>query len=230
MKQFRLFMFLSLLVFSGAQAQDPYPFSVGLSIMPRMCTYQATASPKDETHGMAFSGIPDIGLSIYIPASKRVRVGVTADIAYATYKNNYTKGSIDISRTFNYLTLTPGLSYSLFTFGIALGLPIGYERKITNSGIVEEEHWPVIEPGSNPPTIIERYGNGKLGMAMVIEPRVGISYPIMMHNDSRLNVNANIGMMMNNLFKDEYYPTTNLQQYNASMISFAVGVQYLFGL
>jgi len=229
MKHFLLYCLIGIITVFELYAEEPYPFSIGLSAMPRISIYNAT-SPVDETHGMAFSGVPDIGLSIYVPASRRERVGITADIAYATYKNSYTKTNTDYARTFNYLTITPGLSYSFFTVGIAVGVPIGYERKNVTSGAVEEEGWPVIDPGSNPPKTIIKYGNGKDNMSLLIEPRVGISYPVMNNNGSRLNVNANIGLMMNNLYKDEYYPTTNLQQFNASMMSFAVGVQYLFGL
>ena len=229
MKHFLLFCLIGILTVSELYAEEPYPFSIGLSAMPRISMYNAT-SPADETHGMAFSGVPDIGLSIYIPASRRERVGITMDIAYATYKNSYTKSSVDFARTFNYLTITPGLSYSFFTVGIAVGLPIGYQRKNITSGAVEEEGWSVIKSGSNPPEKITKYGNGKDNMSLLIEPRVGICYPVMSNNGSRLNVNANIGLMMNNLYKDEYYPTTNLQQFNASMMSFALGVQYMFGL
>ena len=50
------------------------------------------------------------------------------------------------------------------------------------------------------------------------------------HAGSQLNLNAQVGLMLSNVFKEEYYPTANLQNLNGTMMSISLGVQYMFAL
>jgi len=204
------------------------PFKIGAHTQVRMSSFSNEA--KSEEHGFSFSGTPDMGVSVYIPASKKNAVGITADITLANFQNTYTSGSnkVEYTRTFNYLMLVPGINFENVTFGIAIGLPMGYHRHNNATDVAEEEMWTFLQSGS--PTPVTKTGDGKAGMNMVIEPRLGYSYPVMNNAGSQLNLNAQVGLILSNVFKEEYYPTANLQNLNGTMMSISLGVQYMFAL
>ena len=208
--------------------KNPNPFKIGLQSQVRLSSFSNDA--KSEVHGFTFSGTPDIGVSVYLPVSKKNAVGITADISLANYQNTYTSGSnnIGFTRTFNYLMIVPGIKFEHVTFGIGIGLPMGYHRHNNVTDLAEEEQWSFLQSGSPTPTTVT--GDGKAGMNMIIEPRLGYSYPVMSNSDSQLNLNAQVGLMLSNVFKEEYYPTANLQSYNGTMMSISLGVQYMFAL
>ena len=208
--------------------KNPNPFKIGLQSQVRLSSFSNDA--KSEVHGFTFSGTPDIGLSVYLPVSKKNAVGITADISLANYQNTYTSGSdnIGFTRTFNYLMIVPGIKFEHVTFGIGIGLPMGYHRHNNVTDLAEEEKWSFLQSGSSISTTVT--GDGKAGMNMIIEPRLGYSYPVMSNSDSQLNLNAQVGLMLSNVFKEEYYPTANLQSYNGTMMSISLGVQYMFAL
>ncbi len=212
----------------GEVKKNPNSLKVGLQTQVRMSSFSNDS--KTEEHGFTFSGTPDIGVSVYIPASKKNQVGVTADISLANYQNTYTSGSnkIEFTRTFNYLMITPGINFENVTFGIGIGLPMGYHRHNNVTDAAEEESWSFLQSGS--PTPITVTGDGKSGMNMIIEPKLGYSYPVLNNSGTQLNVNAQVGLMLSNVFKDEYYPTSNLQSLNGTMMSVSLGVQYMFAL
>ena len=204
------------------------PFKIGVQSQVRMSSF--SNDTKSEEHGFTFSGTPDIGVSVYIPASKKNAVGITADISLANFQNTYTSGSnkIEFTRTFNYLMIVPGINVENVTFGLGIGLPMGYHRHNNVTDAAEEETWSFLQSGSPTPTIVT--GDGKAGMNMILEPRLGYSYPVMNNSDSQLNLNAQVGLMLSNVFKEEYYPTANLQNLNGTMMSISLGVQYMFAL
>ena len=208
--------------------KNPNPFKIGLQSQVRLSSFSNDA--KFEVHGFTFSGTPDIGVSVYLPVSKKNAVGITADISLANYQNTYTSGSdnIGFTRTFNYLMIVPGIKFEHVTFGIGIGLPMGYHRHNNVTDLAEEEKWSFLQSGSSISTTVT--GDGKAGMNMIIEPRLGYSYPVMSNSDSQLNLNAQVGLMLSNVFKEEYYPTANLQSYNGTMMSISLGVQYMFAL
>jgi hypothetical protein len=212
----------------GEVKKNPNSLKIGLQTQVRMSSFSNDS--KTEEHGFTFSGTPDIGVSVYIPASKKNHVGVTADISLANYQNTYTSGSnkIEFTRTFNYLMITPGINFENVTFGIGIGLPMGYHRHNNVTDAAEEESWSFLQSGS--PTPITVTGDGKSGMNMIIEPKLGYSYPVLNNSGTQLNVNAQVGLMLSNVFKDEYYPTSNLQSLNGTMMSVSLGVQYMFAL
>jgi hypothetical protein len=204
------------------------PFKIGVQSQVRMSSF--SNDTKSEEHGFTFSGTPDIGVSVYIPASKKNAVGITADISLANFQNTYTSGSnkIEFTRTFNYLMIVPGINFENVTFGLGIGLPMGYHRHNNATDAAEEETWSFLQSGS--PTPVTVTGDGKAGMNMILEPRLGYSYPVMSNSDSQLNLNAQVGLMLSNVFKEEYYPTANLQNLNGTMMSISLGVQYMFAL
>jgi hypothetical protein len=204
------------------------PFKIGVQSQVRMSSF--SNDTKSEEHGFTFSGTPDIGVSVYIPASKKNAVGITADISLANFQNTYTSGSnkIEFTRTFNYLMIVPGINVENVTFGLGIGLPMGYHRHNNATDAAEEETWTFLQSGLPTPTTVT--GDGKAGMNMIIEPRLGYSYPVMSNSDSQLNLNAQVGLMLSNVFKEEYYPTANLQNLNGTMMSISLGVQYMFAL
>ena len=216
-------------LFDFAIAQEPPAkkhFKIGVHAWSRMSSFSNDS--RNEEHGMTISGVPDLGLSVYHPISKKGNVGLTADISLANYKNTYTSGVNEYSRTFNYLMITPGVNFENATLGVAIGLPMGYHRHNNTKDIEEEETWSYFQGSSQTPTVT--VGDGKNGMNMIIEPRLGYSYPVMNSGGSQLNVNGHIGLMLSNVFKDEYYPTSNLQSLNGTMLSISLGVQYMIGL
>jgi hypothetical protein len=204
------------------------PFKIGLHTQVRMSQFSNDA--KSEEHGFTFSGVPDFGLSVYLPMHKKNAVGISADISLANYQNTYTSGTnkIEFTRTFNYLMIVPGINFENVTFGIGIGLPMGYHRHNNVTDLAEEEKWTFLQSGS--PTPITVTGDGKAGMNMILEPRLGYSYPVMSNSGSQLNLNAQVGLMLSNVFKEEYYPTANLQNLNGTMMSISLGVQYMFAL
>ena len=203
------------------------PFKIGVQSQVRMS--QFSNDEKREEHGFTFSGVPDFGLSVYLPMHKKNAVGITADISLANYQNTYTSiNKIEFTRTFNYLMIVPGINFENVTFGIGIGLPMGYHRHNNVTDAAEEETWSFLQSGSPTPTIVT--GDGKAGMNMILEPRLGYSYPVMSNSDSQLNLNAQVGLMLSNVFKEEYYPTANLQNLNGTMMSISLGVQYMFAL
>jgi hypothetical protein len=218
----------------AASAADPYPFSVGAGLFGRF-SLNTGKVPVAESHSMAFAGMPDLGASVYIPISRKERVGVVADIAYATYAQSYSRTlgtkTTDYTRTVNYLTITPGISFEPFYMAVAIGLPMGTERKNKTEGTVEEESFTVIKPGSNPPMPEQITPSAKDNLNMLIEPRVGIIWPLFHNQGSgRLNLTAHVGYMVTTLFKESYYPQASLTQYNPSFFSFGLGVQYMLEL
>ena len=203
------------------------PFKIGVQSQVRMS--QFSNDEKREEHGFTFSGVPDFGLSVYLPMHKKNAVGITADISLANYQNTYTSiNKIEFTRTFNYLMIVPGINFENVTFGIGIGLPMGYNRHNNVTDAAEEETWSFLQSGSPTPTIVT--GDGKAGMNMILEPRLGYSYPVMSNSGSQLNLNAQVGLMLSNVFKEEYYPTANLQNLNGTMMSISLGVQYMFAL
>jgi hypothetical protein len=204
------------------------PLKVGAYTGIRFSTFSNDA--KLEEHGFTFSGTPDFGASVYFPLHKKNPVGLTADILLANFQDTYTAGNAktEYTRTFSYLMIVPGINFENVTFGIGIGIPMGYHRHNNVTDTEEEESWSFYEGGATNPTTVQ--GDGKSGMNLIIEPRLGYSFPVMVHSGSQLNVNAHIGLMMSNVFKDEYYPTSNLQSFNGTMMSVALGVQYMFAL
>jgi hypothetical protein len=169
------------------------PFKIGVQSQVRMSSF--SNDTKSEEHGFTFSGTPDIGVSVYIPASKKNAVGITADISLANFQNTYTSGSnkIEFTRTFNYLMIVPGINVENVTFGLGIGLPMGYHRHNNVTDAAEEEKWSFLQSGSPTPTTVT--GDGKAGMNMIIEPRLGYSYPVMNNSGSQLNLNAQVGLI-----------------------------------
>ena len=223
-----LFLALVVVVISTPLfASEANPFAVGAHTQVRMTSYSCDQSA--ETHGMSFSGMPDIGINAYIPVHKKNPVGITLDLALANYKNNYTASSVDYSRSLSYLTITPGIAFDYATFGIAIGLPMGYKRMNETSGAEENDKWSYLGSGGN--TFEKTGDNAKDMMNMSIEARLGAAYPIMKQADgSRLNLTGHVGYMVTKLFKEGYYPTTNTERSNGSMWSIALGMQYYFVL
>lgn len=214
----------------NASLKSSNPIKIGGHTQIRMS--QFSNDSKAEEHGFTFSGTPDIGVSVYYPLHKKNAVGLTADITLANYQNTYTAtaGTVktDFTRTFNYLMIVPGINFENVTFGIGIGLPMGYHRHNNTTDAAQEESWTFLQGGSaNPVTVT---GDGKNGMNMILEPRLGYSYPIQITDGSQLNVNGNVGLMLSNVFKDEYYPTSNLQSLNGTMLSVSLGIQYMFAL
>ncbi|MFM8279980.1 MAG: hypothetical protein ACKN9Y_00080 [Bacteroidota bacterium] len=222
-------VFMAICLFGSVFAQDKptgKPIFIGVHAWSRMASFSNDS--RNEEHGMTFSGIPDLGLSFIHPISKKSNVGFTTDISLANYKNTYTSGANEYSRTFNYLMITPGIEVENVTLGVGIGLPMGYHRHNNTSDAEEEETWSYFQGSNQTPTVT--VGDGKNGMNMVLEPRIGYSHVIMQNGGSKLHVHGHIGLMLSNVFKDEYYPTSNLQSLNGTMMSFTVGVQYLIGL
>lgn len=229
-------LLLSLIILNTAIGQvsdagkSSNPLKIGAHLSSRFSSFSNDS--KSEEHGFTFSGTPDIGISVYYPLHKKNAVGLTADITLANYQNTYTATTdtvkTDFTRTFNYLMIVPGINFENVTFGIGIGLPLGYHRHNNTSDIAQEETWTYLQGGSA--TKVTVTGDGKAGMNMVLEPRLGYSQPFHIADGSQLNVNANVGLMLSNVFKDEYYPTSNLQSLNGSMLSVSLGIQYMFAL
>lgn len=229
-------LLLSLFIVNTAISQvsdagkSSNPLKIGAHLSSRFSSFSNDS--KFEEHGFTFSGTPDIGISVYYPLHKKNAVGMTMDVSLSNYQNTYTYtsgiASAEYTRTFNYLMIVPGINFENVTFGIGIGLPMGYHRHNNTKDEAQEETWTFLQGGSaNPVTVI---GDGKKGMNMVLEPRLGYSLPIQITDGSQLNVNANVGLMLSNVFKDEYYPTSNLQSLNGSMLSVSLGIQYMFAL
>jgi len=211
-----------------AEKKPSNPVKVGAYTGIRFSSFSNDS--KLEEHGFTFSGTPDFGASVYFPLHKKNSVGLTADFHLANFQNTYTAGSAktEYTRTFNYLMIVPGVNFENVTFGIGIGLPMGYHRHNNATDVAEEEKWTFLQSGS--PTPVTVTGDGKAGMNMIIEPRLGYSYPVMNNAGSQLHLNAQIGLMLSNVFKEEYYPTANLQNLNGTMMSISLGVQYMFAL
>ncbi|MFM7340530.1 MAG: hypothetical protein ACKO2H_10505 [Bacteroidota bacterium] len=130
---------MAICLFGSVFAQDKptgKPIFIGVHAWSRMASFSNDS--RNEEHGMTFSGVPDLGLSVYHPISKKGNVGLTADISLANYKNTYTSGVNEYSRTFNYLMITPGVNFENATLGVAIGLPMGYHRHNSTKDIEEE--------------------------------------------------------------------------------------------
>jgi len=230
-----------LCLISNAFAQDSQvknSFKVGVHAWSRMSLFSNDVTTEE--HGMTFSGIPDFGISAFIPISKRYEVGATADISMANYRNTYTSNKVEFTRTFNYLMITPGINFEHLTLSIAIGIPMGYHRHNNAKNVEEEEVWKSVKDSiivdatgkeiGRIPVTVNTPANGKEGMNLIIEPRLGYSFPVLKTEGSQLLLNTHLGLMMSNVFKDTYYTVSNYQTQNGTMFSFALGVQYLFSL
>ncbi len=114
-----------LLITLSAGAQDGTNLSVGafLGLKPGV---NGTDAPHGRKNKLAFSNLPDVGLSTYINWGQESVVGARVDVAYTNYTygiQNYSTGET-YDFELHYITLGPSLLVRGFMFGFNFGMPM----------------------------------------------------------------------------------------------------------
>ena len=115
------------------------PIAIGPFINLKAGTNAGTI-PTGEKTSFTFNGIPDFGVTGYLPFSKGSNVGVSLDLGYSTYaipiqpNTGATDDNSFVSKV-SYFTIAPSLNASVFTLGFAFGLPMSSNTENTSGSI-----------------------------------------------------------------------------------------------
>lgn len=168
-------------------------------------------------NAVAFNGLPDFGVTMFIPLSEENELGFCTDLALTTYA--YTMRGLQFSNEFtmkySYITLSPSFYFSSFLIGFNFGFPVAadYGAKLDASKL-----------------------------SMMVEFRLGMSLPLISDEDGRLNIIATAGYMLTGVYEDfakddpllTYMPAVPPEkitsEFNPRPISFSLGLNYMFNL
>ncbi len=215
-------------------AQDIDQLAVGVFVAGKGGMNVGKQEPKFES-GFNVNPLSDFGVTSYIPISRRKNYGVLLDVGMSSYSfsEKPVTGPTDdntIIRKFSYLTIAPSFNAYFLTFGFALGLPMGVSQKNasgTDLGTIVSRKG-FVSPGVE--GIVTR--DLKENTQMMLEIKVGTMIPILKSTTGRLNMFATAGYQISGVYKDEYYSSifSGQSAYNPSMMSFSLGVNYVFNL
>lgn len=198
-----------LLLFLGVgatYAQPNYPLSLG-PYMALKAGVNAASIPEGYKTGVAVSGLPDFGATLYVPLGRDNRLGFLADLGYSTYAYGErgvvgeSEGDLYKLQT-SYITLAPSMYISSFTIGFTFGLPVATAR-ITDDNTFDGE---------------------TDNVATLVEIQLGGMIPVMENRDGRLNILLRAGYMLTGIVSE------SSSEYNPKAATFGLGVNYLFNL
>lgn len=120
-----LLLFLTFVIKSQSQKNDNFPISIGPYIDYTM-SINGVDTPEGRKNGIAFPGLPNLGLSGYYPLSETARLGIRLDLGL----NNYSyfiesdPGGDKYLHNYSYVTLAPQYYFHGFIGGFRFGLPV----------------------------------------------------------------------------------------------------------
>ena len=211
---------LAILFFSNcfAFAQDAQLNRELLSIGPYVALkagVNGSNVQEGRKNGISFNGIPDAGISCFIPLGNEGNLVLFADLGYSRYTFNIIGVGKNDSYTneYSYITLSPNFQFGYFRIGFNLGIPL--------TGKVVDD----VKTSS---------------MNYLAEFKLTGWYPLIEDEDGKLTVFLTGSYMMTGIFLDyakddplkKQIPqipvdyTTN--KFNLRALSVSLGINYLF--
>lgn len=196
-----LFMVVSTLC-----AQRNYPVSVG-PFLTLKAGVNAASIPTGRKTGVALSGLPDFGVTGYLPLGEKSNIGILADIGYSTYaygqRNVFGDIESDLYKVqMSYLTLAPSFYLSGFYIGFDFGLPLSNSVVIDGKSI----------SGSTD------------NMSTLVELHIGGMIPVMSDKSGRLNLIIRGGYMLTGT------ASNSDSEFNPKAATAGIGLNYLFNI
>lgn len=123
-----LSVIIFLVMFFSIDLRANYPISIGPYIGLKGGV-NASDVPWLNYNGFAFSELPEMGVSTYIPFTKDVFFGGGLNFSYSTYGflMRYNSGNNEVNTThqYNYFSISPYLYAKGFILGMNIGIPLG---------------------------------------------------------------------------------------------------------
>ena len=188
------------------ESEGNYTLGVGLQIGYKMGV-NAADPPQGIKNDLGLAGIPDFGVTVYIPFDKRSKMGLVADAMYANYAfglKMYDDPNNKWTNRLNYLTLGGHFYLSGFTLGLVIGLPTGGEA-------VYESRTDEIKSDQ---------------LATMYALKIGANIPVYYDDIGRLNLVAQLGYFLSGLYSDGFGPRAN----NPHPASLMLGISYMFNM
>ncbi len=214
MKKALILAMALLMTFGAVRAEElsparNYPYGIGAYVMAK-AGVNAKNTPNGVQNGVLFNGIPDFGLTSYIPLAENGKLGISADLGYTTYAYDLKPTGNEDNRWstyLHYLTIGPSLNISGFIVGFNFGLPLSGKITYNNSTTKDFD----IESDD---------------MAMVVELRLGGVIPVYSNANGRLTLNIEGGYALTGVAKNYQYG----DKYNPQPAKVSLGMGYLFNL
>jgi hypothetical protein len=214
MKKITAIIFALLTIVSTANALD---MQLGPMVAVK-AGVNGVDTPENRQNGMAFSKLPDFGLSANIPLTQSQKIGLHANLGLHTY--SYVIKDFNTTEKFvhnlSYFAFNPNLYFNGFIMGFNFGLPMSAD--VEGSKIDTDK------------------------LNMLIEFRLGGHFNLMSDETGSLNVFFYAGYMLNNVINDfkQNDPLKGIIPYseeqhisddlNMRAASISIGFNYLFNL
>ncbi|HPI20121.1 MAG TPA: hypothetical protein PKY56_07090 [Candidatus Kapabacteria bacterium] len=217
MRSFITFFFVAIIFSSLAFCQDANRFLIGPSLGMK-AGVNGAPSLEGRKNGLAFNGIPEIGISAFYWLSDTSNLAFHCDLSYSTYSFLQKSGINDkeFTEKFGYLKFGADFYFSNFLLGFGVGLPL--------SGDIE---------GNEIDTKI---------LNALTEIRLAGWLPVVADETGTLNLFIQASYMLTGVFKDyskndpllSYLPPSTpynvAEKYNPRVVSLSIGFNYLFNL
>ncbi|NLO19676.1 MAG: hypothetical protein GX121_07365 [Ignavibacteria bacterium] len=175
-------------------------------------------SLEGRKNGMAFCGIPEIGMNALYWLSDSSDLAINFDISYSSYafEQKSWAGNLSFPQRYSYLKLGADFYFSQFLAGFGVGFPLNGD--------------------------IEGNKIDKSILNTIAEIRLAGWFPVMSDETGTLNIFVQASYMLNGIFDD--YPKNDpllnqlppsppysvTEKYNPRAVSLSIGFNYLFGL
>lgn len=128
MKKFILASLIIYILASAAHAQENFSKSVGIYAGMK-AGINGVEPPEGRKSALSFNGLPDFGITSYLPVSSSAQLAAIVDLGYSSY-SFITKNAwgdlpdMEFVHNFSYLTLSPKFYFHSFMFGFKFGVPL----------------------------------------------------------------------------------------------------------
>lgn len=197
---------LLLLAVGAVYAQHNYPIGLGPYVGLKAGT-NAASIPEGTKTGIALSGMPDFGATVYVPLGKNNHIGFLADLGYSTYAygERIVIGDVEgdlYKHQFSYVTLSPSIYLSSFVVGFTFGVPVAASTVFDDATVDGETD----------------------NVSTLVELQLGGMIPIMENKGGRLNVMIRAGYMLTGIASE------GSSEFNPKAATLGLGFNYLFYL
>jgi hypothetical protein len=225
MKKFLIFTIISFLVaFSVSKAQEEEQEPVDTMLHFKLGPYFSFKWGLNggnilpgRKNSFAFNGLPDFGVSSFLPLSRTAPLAVTLDIGYSSYAFKQIGWDVPYKFTefFSYVTINPGVYFAGFLLGLNFGFPA-----VANFG--------------------SSIDVAKLNF--LSEVRLSYRYIVKSDDIGSLFIYLQAGYLLTGVYKNfqnndplkQYIPPPSQTQltdyYNPRIVSATIGLSYLFNL
>ncbi len=217
MRKLLAFIVFALIITPIAYSQESNRFLIGPSLGMK-AGVNGAPSLEGRKNGLAFNGIPEIGVSAFYWLSDTSNLAITFDLSYSTYSFLQKSGINDkeFTEKFSYFKFGADFYFSHFLLGFGVGLPL--------SGDIE---------GNEIDTKI---------LNALTEIRLAGWLPVVSDETGTLNLFIQASYMLTGVFKDyskndpllgalpSSPPYNVAEKYNPRVVSLTIGFNYLFSL